>query len=82
MLNRRSTSRVLICVFTAVFVVSDVLGQVPAEYVHDLALIVSPELPCVWPVGMTPLAVVTTKSLGLQQLRFWRIVRLSRYGGC
>ncbi len=40
------------------------LAQVPADHVHDLALLVSPELPCVWPVGMTPVAVVTNKSLG------------------
>ena len=40
-------------------------AQVPADQVHDLALLVSPELPCVWPVGMTPMAIVTTKSIGL-----------------
>ncbi len=40
-------------------------AQEPHPQVHDLALLVSPELPCVWPLGMTPLAIVPTKSIGL-----------------
>jgi kynurenine formamidase len=32
----------------------------PAIAVEDLSLVVARELPCVWPLGMTPLAVVPT----------------------
>lgn len=32
--------------------------------VADLSLTVAPDLPCVWPVGMTPLAVVPTATFG------------------
>ena len=37
---------------------------VPAAAVKDLSLIVSPQHPCIWPVGMTPFAVVPTASFG------------------
>ena len=33
---------------------------VPREKVVDLTLTVAPELPCVWPLGMTPMAVIPT----------------------
>ncbi|MFM8891621.1 MAG: cyclase family protein, partial [Planctomycetia bacterium] len=39
----------------------------PAETrrsVVDLSLTVAADLPCVWPVGMTPLAVVPTATFG------------------
>jgi kynurenine formamidase len=35
-------------------------GRAAPPTVADLSLTVAPELPCVWPVGMTPLAVVPT----------------------
>lgn len=38
-------------------------GAPPA--VADLSLTVAADLPCVWPVGMTPLAVVPTATFGL-----------------
>ena len=37
---------------------------VPAAAVEDLSLVVSPQHPCIWPVGMTPFAVVPTASFG------------------
>ena len=37
-------------------------GSPPA--VADLSLTVAPDLPCVWPVGMTPLAIVPTATFG------------------
>lgn len=37
---------------------------VSGEHVRDLSLLVAPELPCVWPVGMTQLAVVPTRTIG------------------
>ena len=40
------------------------LAQVPALGVQDLSLLVAADRPCVWPVGMTPLAVVPTASFG------------------
>jgi kynurenine formamidase len=36
----------------------------PPPAVADLSLTVAPDLPCVWPVGMTPLAVVPTATFG------------------
>ncbi len=39
-------------------------AQVANEHVKDLSLLVAPELPCVWPVGMTPMAVVATRTFG------------------
>lgn len=35
-------------------------GPVPADKVRDLSLLVARDLPCVWPLGMTPFAVVPT----------------------
>lgn len=35
----------------------------PAQ-VHDLSLLVSPKLPCVWPVGMMPHSVTLVRSFG------------------
>lgn len=46
-------------------VASHLPAQLTAEHVKDLSLLVAPEFPCVWPVGMTPLAVVPTKTFGL-----------------
>lgn len=37
---------------------------VPADQVHDLSLLVSPKLPCVWPVGMMPHVVTPTQTFG------------------
>jgi kynurenine formamidase len=39
-------------------------AQVAAENVKDLSLLVAPELPCAWPVGMTPFAVVHVRPFG------------------
>jgi kynurenine formamidase len=35
-------------------------AQVAPEHVQDLSLLVARDLPCVWPVGMTPLVIVPT----------------------
>lgn len=40
-------------------------SQVPAGAVKDLSLLVSPDLPCVWPVGMTQHVVVPARTFGL-----------------
>lgn len=40
-------------------------AQVSSADVKDLTLVVARDLPCVWPVGMTPLAVVPTRTIGL-----------------
>ena len=37
---------------------------VPRDAVCDLTLTVAPELPCVWPAGMTPMAVIPTATFG------------------
>jgi kynurenine formamidase len=37
---------------------------VPRDMVRDLSLTVAPEFPCVWPAGMTPMAVVPTATFG------------------
>ncbi len=39
-------------------------AQVAPEHVKDLSLLVARDLPCVWPVGMTPLAIVPTRTIG------------------
>jgi kynurenine formamidase len=44
--------------------VADVRATVPSEHIKDLSLLVTRELPCVWPVSMTPLAIVTTHTFG------------------
>ena len=44
-----------------------VLGRsvaVPRDQVRDLTLTIAPELPCVWPAGMTPMAVIPTATFG------------------
>ena len=37
---------------------------VPRDQVRDLTLTIAPELPCVWPAGMTPMAVLPTAPFG------------------
>ncbi len=44
--------------------VQDSFAQVSAEHVKDLSLLVSPEWPCVWPVGMTQHIVVPSRTFG------------------
>lgn len=39
-------------------------AQVPGAQVKDLSLLVAPDLPCVWPVGMTPHAVLSQQRIG------------------
>lgn len=43
---------------------TDARAQIAAEHMHDLSLLLAPDLPCVWPLGMTPLAVVPTRTIG------------------
>lgn len=43
---------------------TDAPAQVPAEQVKDLSLLVAPELPCVWPVGQMPHAVIPQRLIG------------------
>jgi len=38
--------------------------SVEARFVHDLSLLVSPEYPCVWPVGMTQHLVTPSRTFG------------------
>lgn len=40
------------------------IAQIAPEHVRDLSLLVARDLPCVWPVGMTPFAVVPTRAIG------------------
>lgn len=53
----------------AVGLVAGVCGSAQAQvspgHVKDLSLLVAPDMPCVWPVGMTPMAVIPTKTFGL-----------------
>jgi kynurenine formamidase len=42
------------------------LAQVQVEDVKDLSLLVSKELPCTWPIGMSPISLISTKSFGLE----------------
>lgn len=51
-------------VVTVCMAVSRAGEPAPAPAVVDLSLTVSADLPCVWPVGMTPLAVVPTATFG------------------
>lgn len=51
-----------IAVAAVIVPAATVRSQPPA--VVDLSLTVSPDLPCVWPVGMTPFAVVPTATFG------------------
>lgn len=46
------------------FQTSTTVAQVSSEHVHDLSLEVARDLPCVWPLGMTPLGVVATHTIG------------------
>jgi len=39
-------------------------AEIPAAQVHDLSLLVSPELPCVWPSGMMQHIVTPTRTFG------------------
>jgi kynurenine formamidase len=60
-----TTRRWLIAAAVGLLGSSNALAQVSPRDVRDLSLTVSPELPCVWPLGMTPLAIVPTKTFGL-----------------
>jgi hypothetical protein len=40
-------------------------AQLPAEHVHDLSLPVSPEWPCVWPLGMMQHITIPRFTFGL-----------------
>ena len=40
------------------------IAQVTAAHVKDLTLLIAPELPCVWPVGMTQHVVVPSRTFG------------------
>lgn len=46
-------------------VASTSFAQVSTDTVKDLSLLVSPDLPCVWPVGMTQHVVVPSRTFGL-----------------
>jgi kynurenine formamidase len=39
-------------------------GQISSEHVKDLTLLVAPDLPCIWPVGMTQHVVVPSRTFG------------------
>jgi kynurenine formamidase len=44
--------------------VGEAIAQPSSKHVHDLSLTVAADLPCVWPVGMTPFALVPTRTFG------------------
>jgi kynurenine formamidase len=53
------------CWLSLVCVCSFGRAQAPkAEAVHDLSLLVTPKLPCVWPTGMMQHVVVPTRTIG------------------
>jgi len=54
---------VLIAVL-GIFVAGGTVAQVPAQHVKDLSLLVSPEVPCVWPTGMMPFSTFSTRTFG------------------
>ena len=56
---------VTICSATAYVAMCGAAEPCAPPAVVDLSLTVAAELPCVWPVGMTPLAVVPTATFGL-----------------
>lgn len=39
-------------------------AELPAKNVHDLTLLIAPELPSIWPVGMTQHVVVPSRTFG------------------
>ncbi len=39
-------------------------AEVPKGAVKDLSLLVAPDLPCIWPVGMTPFTMTATRTFG------------------
>lgn len=43
---------------------SVVNAQLPADKVRDLTLTVAPDLPCIWPVGMTQHVIVPSRTFG------------------
>ena len=54
----------VICSATGSAALCGAAESVSPPAVVDLSLTVAAELPCVWPVGMTPLAVVPTATFG------------------
>lgn len=54
----------LLCLLGESAMPQPVIDQVPAVQIHDLSLLVARDLPCVWPVGMTPMAHVPIKTFG------------------
>ena len=53
-----------VCAATAAAALCGAAERVSPPAVVDLSLTVAADLPCVWPVGMTPLAVVPTATFG------------------
>jgi len=53
-----------VCAATAAAALCGAAEPVSPPAVVDLSLTVAADLPCVWPVGMTPLAVVPTATFG------------------
>jgi kynurenine formamidase len=61
---RLTFAALVFCLITAAVTVRVALAQVAAEHMKDLSLLVSPELPCVWPVGQMPHAVIPQRQIG------------------
>lgn len=47
-----------------IFVTGPVRAELPADKVKDLTLLVAPELPSIWPVGMTQHVLVPSRTFG------------------
>jgi kynurenine formamidase len=54
----------LACVAGLIGVASVADAGLPAEQTRDLTLTVSPDLPCIWPVGMTQHVVIPSRTFG------------------
>lgn len=62
--SRAQVVLLTVCAATAAAALCGAAEPVSPPAVVDLSLTVAADLPCVWPVGMTPLAVVPTATFG------------------
>jgi kynurenine formamidase len=63
--NRKTMSNpILLTAALLVTLHNLVVAEIPRADVADLSVLVAPEMPCVWPVGMTPFAAIRTQTVG------------------
>lgn len=59
----------VICVISVLMLLPEWIGDFTAKAdqggVEDLSLLVAKDLPCVWPLGMAPVALIPTQTFGL-----------------